>query len=70
MLLLLLPQDPPEIYMAVDGKIILEDELLNFLIMKMKTLSQDDIILLAMSHFGSEWIESSKKVFLNFVQAL
>lgn len=70
MLLLLLPQDPPVIYMAVDGKIILEDELLNFLIMKMKTLSQDDIILLAVNHFGSEWIESSKKVFWNFVQAL
>lgn len=29
---------------------------------KLKTLNQDDIILLAVNHFGSEWIENSKKV--------
>lgn len=52
----------PQIYTAVDGKINVEDELLNFLVVKMETLSQDDIILLAVNHLGSEWIESSKKV--------
>lgn len=35
---------------------------MNCLVVKMKTLSQDDIILLAVDHFGSEWFESSTKV--------
>ena len=48
--------------MAVNGKVIVEDELLDLFIVKMKPLSQDDIILLAVNHFRSEWIESSKKV--------
>lgn len=51
----------PEIYTTANGKTLVEDELLNFLVVKMKTLSQDDIILLTVNHFGSEWIENSKK---------
>ena len=39
----------------------MEDEFLNFLVVKMKTLSHD-IVLLTVNHFGSEWIERSKKV--------
>lgn len=31
----------PEIYNTVDGKVIVEDEFLNFLAVKIKTLSQD-----------------------------
>jgi len=34
----------PEIDKAIDGKVIVEDELLNFLVIKMKTMSHDDII--------------------------
>lgn len=52
----------PDIYTAAGGKVIVEDELLNFLVVKMKTLSQDDIVLMAVNHFGSEWIENSKRV--------
>ena len=52
----------PEVYKTVDGKVIVEDELLNFLAVKIKTLSQDEIVLLATSSFDSEWIESSKNV--------
>lgn len=52
----------PEIYTTADGKTVVEDELLNFLVVKMKTLSQDDIVLLTVNHFGSEWIENSRKV--------
>lgn len=51
----------PEIYTTANGKTLVEDELLNFLVVKMKTLSQEDIILLTVNHFGSEWIENSKK---------
>lgn len=40
----------------------MEDELLNFLAVKIKTLSQDEIVLLAANPFDSKWIESSKKV--------
>ncbi len=52
----------PDIYTTASGKVIVEDELLNILVVKMKTLSQDDIVLMAVNHFGSEWIENSKKV--------
>lgn len=52
----------PEIYKTIDGKIIVEDELLHFLSIKMRTLSQDEIVLLAANHFGSDWIEASKKM--------
>lgn len=40
----------------------MEDELLNFLVIKMKTLNHDDIVLLASNNFNSEWIEASKKI--------
>lgn len=52
----------PDIYRTMDGKIIVKDELLNFLAVKMKTMNQDEIVLLATNTFDSEWIESSKKV--------
>ncbi|XP_016522438.1 uncharacterized protein LOC107834933 [Poecilia formosa] len=42
---------------------IIEDELLNFIVIKMKTLSQDEIVLLVSSNFSSEWIEESKRLF-------
>lgn len=51
----------PEIYQTVDGKVVVEDELLNFLSVKMKTMSHDEIVILATNAFDSEWIESSKK---------
>ncbi|XP_069547329.1 uncharacterized protein [Brachyistius frenatus] len=52
----------PEIYKTVDGKVIVEDELLNFLALKHRTLSQDEIVLVATNTFDSQWIETSKKV--------
>ena len=52
----------PDVYMTSEGKVIVEDELLNFLVVKMKTLSHDDIVLMVVNHFGSEWIENSKRV--------
>lgn len=52
----------PEIFKTEDGKVIVEDELLNFLAVKIKTLSQDEIVLLATNTFDSEAIEASKKV--------
>lgn len=52
----------PDIYTTIDGKTIVEDELLSFLAVKLKTVPQEDIVLMAVNHFGSEWIESSKKV--------
>lgn len=51
-----------EIFKTNDGKIIVEDELLNFLAVKIKTLSQDEIVLLATKTFDLEAIEASKKV--------
>ncbi|KAL7383862.1 hypothetical protein ABVT39_019381 [Epinephelus coioides] len=51
----------PEIYKTNDAKVIVEDELLNFLVVKMRTLSHDEIVLLVTSSFTSEWIESAKK---------
>ncbi len=60
------PHLKPDIYRTVDGKVIVEHELLNFLAVKMKTMSHDEIVLLAANTFDSEWIESSKKVLLDF----
>ncbi len=45
-----------------DDQVIVEDEFLNFLVVKIKTMTQDRIILLASNTFDSEWIKSSKKV--------
>lgn len=44
----------PEIYKTNDGKVIVEDELLNFIVVKMRTLSHDEIILLVTHSFSSE----------------
>ena len=52
----------PTIYNTTDGQVIVEDEFLNFLAVKIKTMAQEEIILSATSTFGSEWIEASKKV--------
>ena len=52
----------PEIYRTVDGKVVVEDELLNFLAIKIKSVSQDEIVLMAANAFGSEEIENSKNV--------
>ena len=56
------PCTKPEVYKTDDGKIIVEDELLNFIAVKMRTLSHDEIVLLASNNFSSEWIEESKRV--------
>ncbi|KAL7393611.1 hypothetical protein ABVT39_013607 [Epinephelus coioides] len=60
----------PDNYKTVYGKVIVEDELLNFLAVKIKTLSQDEIVLLATTNFDSEWIESSKKVLFELCPTL
>ena len=52
----------PEIYCTDRGKVIVEDEFLNFLFIKIKTVKQDEIVLLAVDHFGSEWITNSTKL--------
>lgn len=43
-----------------DGKVNVEDELHNFLAVKIKTLSQGEIVLLATNTFNSEGIEALK----------
>uniref|UniRef100_A0A1A8RRE2 Uncharacterized protein n=2 Tax=Nothobranchius rachovii TaxID=451742 RepID=A0A1A8RRE2_9TELE len=48
------------IYMTADGKTVVEDELLNFIVVKMRTLSQNEIVLLVSNNFSAEWIEESK----------
>lgn len=50
------------IYKTAEGKLVVEDELLNFLVVKTKTMSQDEIVLLAANTFGSERIENSKRL--------
>lgn len=52
----------PEVYKTVEGKTVVEDELLNFLAIKIKTMTQDEIVVLAVNYFDSEWIEASKKL--------
>ena len=49
----------PEIYHTEDGRVIVEDELLNFIMIKMQTLSHDDIVSIVTSSCSSERIESS-----------
>lgn len=51
----------PEVYTTINDKIIVEDGFLYFFSMKLRALSQDDIVLLATNIFDSEWIEMSKK---------
>lgn len=45
-----------------DGKVIVKDELLTFVVVKMRTLSHDETVLLVTHSFNSEQIESSKKI--------
>ena len=52
----------PEIFRTSDSKVIVEDELLNFIVVKMRTLSHNEIVLLVTNSFSSEQIESSKKI--------
>ena len=52
----------PVIYKTDCGKVIVEDELLHFIVVKMKTLSHDEIVLLTTNNFSSEWIEESKRL--------
>lgn len=49
-------------YKTIDGQVIVEDEFLDFLMFKIKTMTQDELVLVASNTFNSEWIESSKKV--------
>ena len=56
------PCTKPEIYKTDNGKLIVEDELLNFIMVKMKTISHDEIVLLTTNNFSSEWIEESKRL--------
>lgn len=52
----------PVIYNTSDGLTIVEDELLNFLLIKSRTLDQDNIIKLVKSSFSQQRIEDSKAV--------
>lgn len=52
----------PTIYRTVDDQVIVEDEFLNFLAVKIKIMAQDELVLLATNTFDSVWIETSKKV--------
>ena len=56
------PRTKPDIYKTADGKVIVEDKLLNFLVVKMRTLSHNEIVLLASNNFSSELIEESKRL--------
>ena len=51
----------PIIYKTNDGQVIVEDEILNFLVVKMRTLNHDEIVLLVTSTFTSERIDAAKK---------
>ncbi|XP_059188564.1 F-box only protein 2-like isoform X3 [Centropristis striata] len=52
----------PEVYKTTDGKVIVEDELLHFISVKMRTVPHDEIVLLAANNFSSDWIEESKRL--------
>lgn len=52
----------PEILKTADGKLIVKDEFPSVLVIKMTTLSQDEVIILAMHNFSSAWIDESKKL--------
>lgn len=43
------------------NQVIVEDEFLNFLVVKIKIMTQDELVLVASNTFDSEWIEASKK---------
>ena len=52
----------PAIYHTTDGVTIVEDELLHLLLIKSRTLDQDNIVKSVKSSFSSQWIEDSKAV--------
>ena len=54
------PRREPEVFKTQCGKVIVVDELLHFLSMKMRTLNHDEVVLLATNNFSSDWIEKSK----------
>ena len=56
------PRTEPEIYVTNDGRTIVEDELLSFISVKMRTLTQDEIVVLVTSNFSSEWIENATRL--------
>lgn len=41
----------PNVYRTVGGTVMVEDELLNFLAVKIKTMSQEEIVYLAVNTF-------------------
>ena len=49
-------------YNTTDGKVLVENELLNFIVVKMRTLAHDEIVLVVSNNFSSEWIEESKRL--------
>ena len=53
-------RNKPVIYQTVDGQTIVEDKLLNFLLIKSRTLDQDNIIKIVKTSFSSQRIEASK----------
>ena len=53
------PRLKPTIYTTDDGQVIVKDEFLNFLVVKIKTMTQDELVLVASNTFNSEWIETS-----------
>lgn len=52
----------PEVYRASD-KLIVGDEFLSFLVIKMRTPSQNDIISVPTNSFGSDLIETNDLLF-------
>ncbi|XP_036066998.1 uncharacterized protein LOC112141613 [Oryzias melastigma] len=56
----------PVICTTVDGKVIVEDELVNFLVMKNRKMKQDEIVTLAVNYFYPEGIVASKKLLSEF----
>lgn len=55
----------PEIYKTTDGRVIVEDELLNFLAVKIKSLIQDEIVLLATNTFNPRGLKPPRKFCLS-----
>ncbi|MEQ2255334.1 hypothetical protein ILYODFUR_012875 [Ilyodon furcidens] len=51
-----------EVYEPTCGKVIVEDEFLHFISDRIKTMLQDEIVLLAANNFSSDWIEESKRL--------
>lgn len=61
------PREKPTIYKTIDGQVIIEDEFLNFLMVKIKTMTQDELVLVASEHSNQSGLSSPKRCCLNFV---